>query len=121
MKAFAPETLAALQRYRWPGNVRELENAMERALLLGKGETLSLEDLPPQIAAVGPFAIEPLGTRTLKEALAAPERQIIFEVLQSNGWNRFATAEVLGINRTTLYKKMKRLGLDESRYLTKTE
>jgi len=121
MKAFAPEALAALQRYRWPGNVRELENAMERALLLSKTETLGLEDLPPQIAAVGPFAMEPLGTRTLKEALAAPERQIIFEVLQSNGWNRFATAEVLGINRTTLYKKMKRLGLDESRYLAKTE
>lgn len=121
MKAFNPEALAALQRYRWPGNVRELENAMERALLLSKGETLGLEDLPQQIAAVGPLAMEPLGTRTLKEALAAPERQIIFEVLQSNGWNRFATAEVLGINRTTLYKKMKRLGLDESRYLAKTE
>jgi DNA-binding NtrC family response regulator len=121
MKAFNPEALAALQRYRWPGNVRELENAMERALLLSKGETLGLEDLPQQIAAVGPLAMEPLGTRTLKEALAAPERQIIFEVLQSNGWNRFATAEVLGINRTTLYKKMKRLGLDESRYLVKTE
>jgi DNA-binding NtrC family response regulator len=51
--------------------------------------------------------------RTLKQALEAPERQIILEVLESNNWNRHATAETLGINRTTLYKKMKRLGLED--------
>ncbi|MCA9167370.1 MAG: hypothetical protein KDB23_06860, partial [Planctomycetales bacterium] len=45
--------------------------------------------------------------------LSGPERQIILEVLESNGWNRNATADSLGINRTTLYKKMKRLGLEE--------
>ena len=48
-------------------------------------------------------------------ALAGPERQIILDVLEANGWNRNATAEELGINRTTLYKKMKRLGLEETR------
>ena len=52
--------------------------------------------------------------RTLKEALSGPERQIILEVLESNNWNRNATADALGINRTTLYKKMKRLGLDDT-------
>ena len=51
--------------------------------------------------------------KTLKEALEGPERQIIRDVLESNGWNRNATADQLGINRTTLYKKMKRLGLDK--------
>ena len=51
--------------------------------------------------------------RTLKQALEGPERQIILEVLESNHWNRHATAEALGINRTTLYKKMKRLGLED--------
>ena len=50
----------------------------------------------------------------LKDALAGPERQIILQVLEANNWNRNTTAEVLGINRTTLYKKMKRLGLDDS-------
>ena len=53
--------------------------------------------------------------RTLKEALAGPERQIILEVLEQNNWNRNTTADILGINRTTLYKKMKRLGLEEQR------
>ena len=73
------------------------------------------------MAAAGPLLVEPLGNRTLKQALEGPERQIILEVLESNDWNRHATAEVLGINRTTLYKKMKRLGLDEARYVAKTE
>ena len=51
--------------------------------------------------------------RPLKAALDGPERQIILETLQTHGWNRHATAEALGINRTTLYKKMKRLGLQD--------
>ena len=101
--------------------MRELQNVIERAVLLGKADIIRLEDLPRQVAAVGPLAVEPIGTRTLKEALDGPERQIILEVLQSNQWNRHATADVLGINRTTLYKKMKRLGLDESRHTAKAE
>ena len=60
-----------------------------------------------------PINIDPVGTQTLKDALEGPERQIIREVLQQHNWNRHATAEALGINRTTLYKKMKRLGLEE--------
>ena len=63
--------------------------------------------------AAAPARIEPVGARTLKQAMANPERQIILEVLEANQWNRHATAETLGINRTTLYKKMKRLGLEE--------
>ena len=118
---FTDEAMVALQRYPWPGNVRELQNVIERAVLLGKSDVIRLEDFPRQVAAVGPVAVEPIGTRTLKEALEGPERQIILEVLQSNQWNRFATAEVLGINRTTLYKKMKRLGLEERRQAANAE
>jgi len=109
--------MAALQGYRWPGNVRELENVIERAVLLGKGNMIGLEDLPSNLAMAGPVPVAPVGTRTLKQALEAPERQIILEVLESNDWNRQVTAETLGINRTTLYKKMKRLGLEEMRQL----
>jgi DNA-binding NtrC family response regulator len=54
----------------------------------------------------------------LKQAMNAPERQIILEVLERHRWNRQATADELGINRTTLYKKMKRLGLEVERYAT---
>ena len=121
VRGFADEAMVAMQRYAWPGNVRELQNVVERAVLLGKSDTIGLEDLPRAIAAVGPLSIESALGRTLKEALEGPERQIILEVLEGNDWNRFATAEVLGINRTTLYKKMKRLGLDESRRPVKAE
>jgi len=118
VRGITDQAMAALQGYRWPGNVRELENVIERAVLLGKSDTIGLEDLPPGLAAAGPIPVESVGTRTLKQALEAPERQIILDVLESNGWNRQATAEALGINRTTLYKKMKRLGLEEPRPAT---
>ncbi len=110
---FSDEAVAALQRYRWPGNVRELQNVIERAVLLGKSDMIGLEDLPGELAAAAPVGLEPIGTRTLKQAMEGPERQIIREVLEANQWNRHVTAEALGINRTTLYKKMKRLGLEE--------
>jgi DNA-binding NtrC family response regulator len=116
VSGFTEEAMAALQRYRWPGNVRELENVMERAVLLGKGATIGMEDLPTAVVAAAPARIEPAG-QSLKKALQDPERQIILDVLEANQWNRQATAEALGINRTTLYKKMKRLGLEEPRGL----
>jgi len=102
-----------LQSYDWPGNVRELQNVIERAVLLGKNPVVGLEDLPSHVLAASPMSVESSSARTLKDALEAPERQIILNVLESNQWNRHATAEALGINRTTLYKKMKRLGLED--------
>ncbi len=112
VRGVSDEALAALQRYRWPGNVRELQNVIERAVLLGKGEIVTLSDLPSSVAAGGPVPLESIAGQPLKQALTAPERQIILEMLEAHRWNRQATAEALGINRTTLYKKMKRLGLE---------
>ena len=120
LKGFDREAIRALQNYGWPGNVRELQNIVERAALLGKGPELGLEDLPIHIANVQPQAtisMAPTGTRqTLKEALEGPERMIILQCLQENNWSRNETADQLGINRTTLYKKMKKLGLDTPEY-----
>ena len=114
-RGFSDEAVAVLQSYPWPGNVRELQNAIERAVLLGKHERIMPEDLPSSLGAEPSMPIAPVGTRTLKEALAEPERRIILEVLNQLNWNRNETAVALGINRTTLYKKMKRLGLEEQR------
>jgi DNA-binding NtrC family response regulator len=74
---------------------------------------IGLEDLPTSLTNGLSHAIEPVAGRTLKQALEEPERRIILEVLESFHWNRHATADALGINRTTLYKKMKRLGLED--------
>ncbi len=110
---FTDEAMAAIQRYRWPGNVRELQNVIERAVLLGKESIIGVADLPATLATVGSVNLESAAGRTLKQSLESPERQIIREVLEANHWNRNLTAEMLGINRTTLYKKMKRLGLED--------
>ncbi len=113
VRGFSESAVACLQRYRWPGNVRELQNVVERAVLLGKSDVVTVDDLPTSLQGDTPVAVRPVGVQTLKEALEGPERQIIREVLEKNNWNRNVTADKLGINRTTLYKKMKRLGLDD--------
>jgi DNA-binding NtrC family response regulator len=115
VRGFTDDARSALERYHWPGNVRELQNVVERAVLLGKGDVVTLDDLPSTVVAAAPVAAHAMAGHSLKQALAAPERQIILEALEANQWNRHLTAEALGINRTTLYKKMKRLGLEEGR------
>jgi DNA-binding NtrC family response regulator len=111
---FNDDAMVAMQRYRWPGNVRELQNVVERAVLLGKGDKVRVEDLPNALHTSSPLSTAPIGDRTLKQALEEPERQIILDVLERHHWNRNLTADALGVNRTTLYKKMKRLGLEDS-------
>jgi DNA-binding NtrC family response regulator len=113
VRGFTAEALDALRRYRWPGNVRELQNAVERAVLLGKGGAVAIDELPQAVAAGSSPSVEPIAGRSLKQALADPERQLIREVLEAHNWCRNAAAQTLGINRTTLYKKMKRLGLED--------
>lgn len=112
---FTPRALAVMRRYSWPGNVRELENCVERAVVLCRSEMIDVDDLPPAVRAapvvgeVSP-AVLPAGA-TLAESLAGPEKRIIRAVLESNDGSRNATARQLGINRTTLYKKMRKYGL----------
>jgi transcriptional regulator with PAS, ATPase and Fis domain len=113
---FADDAMLTMERYHWPGNVRELQNVVERAVLLGKGPIITVADLPTEVRGSNAVVFTSVaGQKSLKEALEGPERQIIRDVLESNGWNRNATADQLGINRTTLYKKMKRLGLEDGR------
>ncbi len=108
------DVLETLQRYPWPGNVRELENVMERAVVLCKGRQVTLADLPAKLldAAGEVEMVESIEGLSLKEALEIPEKRLIEAALRAHGWNRQLTAAQLGINRTTLYKKMKHFGLD---------
>ena len=122
---FTESAMNAMQRHAWPGNVRELENAIERAVVLCRRPQIDLEDLPETIQFSQPegSGLARLGSGTkedhaltmpmsLEAALEAPERRIIEAALQRNNWNRQATAAELDINRTTLYKKMRKYRLD---------
>jgi transcriptional regulator with PAS, ATPase and Fis domain len=113
---FTPAALAALGGHAWPGNVRELEHAVARAVFLGRGPLIDAADLPAAVSGSGgsltlPLVVGPAAC-SLKLALTHPERQMIIDALARHGWRRDAAAKALGINRTTLYKKAKRLGMD---------
>jgi DNA-binding NtrC family response regulator len=104
VKTVSAEAEAALLAYRWPGNVRELENAVERAMVIGKGPALELHDLP--LTARNGAADEPQA-----RSLSALEKEHIGRVLHDCGGNVTQAAKVLGIDRATLYNKVRRYGL----------
>jgi len=115
VSSFDPDAVRLLQQYSWPGNVRELVNVVERAVVLSRSDVITVGDLPEAIRRCDTSAVSFESTASggsLKNALAAPEQQIILEALEAHGWNRQNTAKHLGINRTTLYKKMKKFGID---------
>jgi two-component system response regulator HydG len=97
-----PDALNLLQEYDWPGNVRELKNAIERAVVLSSSRTLKTGDFP-----FLKVSEETGKKRTLKER----EREYILAILEEQGWNVTRSAKILGINRVTLHKKIKRLEL----------
>jgi DNA-binding NtrC family response regulator len=107
------EAMEYLQRYSWQGNVRELENVIERAVLLSKGSYIGIDDLPQALVTQSQTANQKdYKPMSLKQALAKPEKDVIHAALEANQWSRQQTAKALQINRTTLYKKMKRYGLE---------
>jgi DNA-binding NtrC family response regulator len=111
----APEAMVALEQYGWPGNVRELENVIERALALSKDGVILRSDLPPEVApelSDGPVAPPP-GLVDDRPTLAELERRYIELVLRETGGNKKRAAEILGIDRRTLYRTLERQEEDE--------
>ena len=98
------EAMEVMRRYPWPGNVRELENAIERAVVVGKSRQIQLSDLPFAIAVGDAAEMEKL-------SLEEMERQHIARVLAIEDGNRSNAAKILRINRSTLYDKIKKYGL----------
>jgi DNA-binding NtrC family response regulator len=101
--SIAPEAMDTIVRYNWPGNVRELENAIERAMVVGKPPSIKPEDLPYQLTEKN--HVLPAGS------LASMEKAHIASVLDQNRWNISRSAEVLQIDRVTLYNKIEKYGL----------
>ena len=110
-KQLTGRALEALQEYNWPGNVRELENALERAVILSSNGTIDVDALPERVTD---RKSEPLVTERAASnpTLEAIERAYILWVLQSEGGNKSRAADVLGIDPSTLYRKLSRFGLE---------
>jgi DNA-binding NtrC family response regulator len=102
----------ALMRYDWPGNVRELENVIERAVILGDGEAIALEDLP-EVVLRGPNRRASLSLDAPTLSLSELEREYILKVLQHTQWQKKRASEILGINASTLYRKLIGYGITE--------
>ncbi len=115
-KRLAPEGVARLQQYAWPGNVRELRNVIERLMIMVPGETITAQDL----AFLGHDDVSGTGTSPepslpLAEARDRFERDYILRALAAQQGNMSRTADMLGVERSNLYKKMRGFGLAPSR------
>jgi DNA-binding NtrC family response regulator len=116
------EALRAMMRHDWPGNVRELENSIERACTLSSGPVLHLGDLPTQLQQEGleaRRAAAPAGDAAAETAapqlttLAEMERQAILGAIRALNGDKLKAAKLLGIGKTTLYRKLKEYGIDD--------
>ncbi len=112
-KKLAAEALDAIMVYDWPGNVRELENALEHAITLSRGSTINVEAVPGRVTSpkTAPIVTE---KDHVNPTLDTIEQAYITWVLQSEGGNKSRAAEVLGIDPSTLYRKLARYVADES-------
>ena len=111
-RRLADEAMATLMEYHWPGNVRELENALERACVLGRGDEIGVEALPP------PIRTRPEGRLVSAEPPINPTMEVIEKayihwVLKTAEGNKRRAAEILGINPSTLYRKINRYNLGD--------
>jgi Nif-specific regulatory protein len=116
---FAPAVHARFLAYAWPGNVRELANVIERAVVLGEGPDVTLEDLPldlidaptPRVEAPSSLAFPPLQGLSYHDALVAFRRDLLRQALAQAQGNHTAAARALGLQRTYFHRLLTSLGL----------
>jgi len=99
-----------IESYQWPGNIRELENAISRAVILGTGDTLTPDTFPERI--LFPSHMHSTSGEDLL-TLEDVSRAYIIKVLETTGGNKAKASEILGINRTSLWRMIQRLGIPE--------
>jgi len=115
IRGFTPEALHLMQQYRWPGNVRELKNVIERAVVLARTDFIDTDDLNLSTIAAATDSGElvmPAPKSTFEPmSLDEVERRHIHATLKATGWNKSRTASILGVERSTLDRKIKRYEL----------
>jgi DNA-binding NtrC family response regulator len=104
ISTISEDAMRRIMAYDWPGNIRELENAIERAVALGSGPILHVGDLPSNLQYTSPEKLSDVDELVPLEAL---ERRAIFRALRETSGDKLAAARLLGIGKTTLYRKLK--------------
>ncbi len=107
LEGFTDDAIRRLEAYAWPGNVRELENVIERGVVLTQGALMDMTDLPPEIAGATPLPEGVLSIR-IGTPLAEVEARLLEETLRATKGNKTLTAKLLGIDPTTVLRKLKR-------------
>jgi two-component system response regulator AtoC len=104
-----------LMRYDWPGNVRELENAIERAVVMGKGDAILAQDLPLEIEKISDpsYLIISSSGLSLKERMGELEKELITNALKETGRVQVRAAKLLGISRRIIKYKMEKYGIEK--------
>ncbi len=110
VQSVSREAMDLIFAHHWPGNVRELENVVERSMVLAKKDVIGPEELPPELRLSGAGLGRDAGEADLKRL----ERDHVLSVLEKCGWNKYRAAKMMGISRSTLYSKIKKLGLEEA-------
>jgi transcriptional regulator with PAS, ATPase and Fis domain len=110
INGISKEAQARLEAYEWPGNVRELANVIERAVVLGAGPTVTLEDLPGRIAAG--WTTPAPEVQSYREGLEAARKELILKALATTHGNRSAAAKLLGLEAKYFLKLMKSLEIE---------
>ena len=113
------EAMAAVEKYDWPGNVRELKNALERSVVLSRGDEIGIEDLPGEVVhgeAIsrrhsGEELDNGIGERDFREAKRKFEVAYLTKQLASHRWNVSRTAATIGLHRQSLQEKLRELGI----------
>jgi DNA-binding NtrC family response regulator len=108
IRRFSSEAMRVLMTHAWPGNVRELENAVEHALTMGSDDILTVQDLPASITAPERDIVEEAVIDNVP--LSEVERRYILRILEKMGGHQIRTAQVLGIDRRTLYRRLRQYG-----------
>jgi DNA-binding NtrC family response regulator len=117
-KSFSNDAMIKLIHYDWPGNVRELENAVERAVILEESPTITVDTLPGKIVSgSGQSISEPSGHRHSNHQTNPPktleelEKEYLLQILKETNWQKKRAADILGIDTSTIYRKMQRYGI----------
>jgi len=106
--SFSHEALMKLVNYQWEGNIRQLKNVIQRTITLARNEVIRTEDLPDEIQAYHPLEVEEGNRKTIVEV----ERMHIMKILEECEFNQVKAAEMLGIHRNTLSRKIKEYNID---------